>query len=265
MSDASKREADSAVDENTENLKPWLDRWKKRRIGFHLSDVNPILVQFAKDLLKLPTTDEKEEKEKEGEEGACSTARVLVPLCGKTVDMAYLAKISAEVYGVEGIKTALEEFAEEHADLKIENKGTVDGFERMEGNKVTLLKGDWFQLSQVQTKGQFEAIYDRASMVAIEPALRKDYVQTVSNLIAKGGILMLVVVERVGPEEFTKKGPPFTIPESTVQELYGDLDWVESITKVHQEDQLKDNPAQQERYAGLDQLLETVYMIQAKK
>lgn len=219
-----------------------------------MSDVNPVLAQFAKDFLKLPE-----------EEGACSTARVFVPLCGKTVDLAYLANLSAEVYGVEGIQTALEEFAEEQAGLKIENKGAIDGFVRFEGSKITLLKGDYFQLTETQTKGKFEAIYDRASMVAIDPALRKDYVQVISNLIAKGGILLLVVLERVGPEEFTKNGPPFSVPERAVQELYGDLDWVESITKVDQKDQLKDNPAQQERYAGLEQLLETVYMIQAKK
>ena len=194
-----------------------------------------------------------------------STSRVFVPLCGKTVDMAFLAKMSAEVYGVEGIQTACEEFAQEHKDYKIVNKGALDGFVRFEGGKITLLKGDYFQLSDTHTNGKFEAIYDRASMVAIDPALRKDYVEVISKLIAKGGILLLVVLERVGPPEFTSKGPPFSIPESAVQELYGDLEWVESITKVQVEDQLKDNPAQQERYAGLDQLLETVYMIKAKK
>ncbi|CAJ1956331.1 unnamed protein product [Cylindrotheca closterium] len=253
--------AGGAADENTPNLKPWLNRWENRQIGFHMSDVNPILTQFAKDLLQHDLPNE----EKEGGGASCSTSRVLVPLCGKTVDMAYLAKISSEVYGIEGIQTALVEFAQEHAHLKIENKGTVDGFERFEGNKITLLKGDYFQLGEVQTKGKFEAIYDRASMVAIEPEMRKDYVQIISNLIAKGGILLLVVLERVGPEEFAKKGPPFSIPESAVQELYGGLEWVESIKKVSEKDSFKDNPAQQQRYAGLDQLLETVYLIRAKK
>jgi len=217
-----------------------------------LSDVNPVLTQFAKNL--LPS----------GQEDG-SKSRVLVPLCGKTVDMVYLANMCEEVYGVEGIQTALVEFAEEHPDCQIVNKGVVDGFERFEGPKIKLLKGDYFQLSTQNTNGKFEAIYDRASMVAIDPALRQDYVQIISNLIAPGGILLLVVLERVGPPEFATKGPPFSIPEEAVQTLYGNLDWVESIEKVHQADQLKDNPAQRERYAGLDQLLETVYMIQAKK
>ena len=200
------------------------------------------------------------------QEDGCSKSRVLVPLCGKTVDMVYLANLCQEVYGVEGIQTALVEFAEEHPDCQIVNQGAaVHGFERWEGPKIKLLKGDYFQLSTQNTNGKFEAIYDRASMVAIDPALRQDYVQIISNLIAPGGIVMLVVLERVGPPEFVQKGPPFSIPEEAVQELYGTLDWVESINKVHQADQLKDNPAQQERYAGLDQLLETVYMIQAKK
>ena len=74
----------------------------------------------------------------------------------------------------------------------------------------------------------------------------------------------MVVLERRGSEEAMKKGPPFSIPEDTVRDLYEGLEWVESITVLGQEDQLIRNPEDKERYADLDELLETVYLIQAK-
>jgi thiopurine S-methyltransferase len=244
-------------DENSKNLKPWLNRWQAKRIGFHLPEVNPILVQYSSTMLSTEN----------GNSQKCSALRVLVPLCGKTVDMAYLTSTAGEVVGVEGIKTALEEFVQEQPDLNIEFKGDShkNGFEYFLGTDITLLKGNFFQLDTAKTFGAFDAIYDRASMVAIEPELRKSYVEVMGKLLVKGGNILLVALERISSlEEATKKGPPYSIPEATVRQLYESLDWVESVTVLQQEDKLNNNPKEQERYSDLDQLLETVYLINAK-
>ena len=51
---ATDNDVDVDDDESTrETLKPWSDRWKNKRIGFHLKEVNPVLVQYASDLLQL--------------------------------------------------------------------------------------------------------------------------------------------------------------------------------------------------------------------
>ncbi|CAJ1956321.1 unnamed protein product [Cylindrotheca closterium] len=241
------------ADENSENLKPWLNRWESRQIGFHLSDVNAVLTKFADKLLMA-----------EGEED-CSATRVFVPLCGKTLDMVYLASRAGDLYGVEGIKTALEEFAAEHPEFQLENKGTSNGFERFQGKQITLLKGDYFQLSQGHTEGQFDAVYDRGSLVAINPALRSEYVKVLGGLLAKGARILLVTYERIGTPEAMATGPPFSITETGVREIYEGLDWVESVTLLHKEDQLISFPGVKERSPGLDGLVETVYLIQAKK
>ena len=93
-----------------------------------MSDLNPVLTKYA-DKLLIP----------EGEAEDCSATRVFVPLCGKTLDMVYLANRAGDLYGVEGIQTALEEFVEEHPELQIQKKGVsnADGiFERYEGQKI---------------------------------------------------------------------------------------------------------------------------------
>ncbi|KAL3908877.1 MAG: hypothetical protein SGILL_008315, partial [Bacillariaceae sp.] len=207
------------------------------------------------------------------DDGTCAAAtgvknaRVFVPLCGKTVDLAFLTTLASEVVGVEGIRVALEQFAEENPDLKISEPtadARSDGYERFVGENITLLKGDYFDLDSTKTDGEFGMIFDRASMVAIEPKMRPAYIDILGKLLAPGGIILLVVLERKGSEEAMKKGPPYSIAEATVRSLYEALDWVESVKLLEQSDQLERKPEDRERYPDLDQLLETVYEVRRK-
>lgn len=254
--DESSDTVDLVPDEKSKNLAPWEDRWKNKRIGFHLADVNDVLKDHIEKL--LPKKDE-EELEK-----VCTNRRVFVPLCGKTVDMPFLVPMADEVVGVEGIRQALEEFAEEQADLKVESKGIEGGFERFKGEKITLLRGDYFALDDSKTGGKFGVIYDRASIVAIDPELREKYVKIIGKLIAPGGRMLLVVLERRGEEEAMKMGPPHSIPEATARELFEGQEWVKSMTLLQETDQLELKPEDRKRYEGLDKLLEVAYLIQAK-
>lgn len=230
-------------------------QWQDNRIAFHLEDVNPILEKYVHELLGVPA----------GTKEIASNDRVFVPLCGKAVDMAYLAPKTKEVVGVEGIRTALEEFAKEQPHLEVVDKGTQGGFERFVGKQIVLLKGDYFALTEADTGGRFEAIFDRASMVAVDPSTRQAYVDTIGRLIApKGRVLLVVLERRTTNEEAAKKGPPFSIPEQTLREYYEPLDWVESVTMLEEKDIFQGKPEDRERYTDVDQMMQTVYLIRAK-
>jgi thiopurine S-methyltransferase len=192
--------------------------------------------------------------------------RVFVPLCGKTVDLAYLTTLADEVVGVEGIRMALEQFAQEQPQLNISNESTTttDGFERFQGDKIKLLKGDFFELDASKTDGEFDLIFDRASLVAIEPKMRQAYVDVLGSLLSAGGTILLVVLERKGTEEGMKMGPPYSVPEAVVRELYEARDWVESVNFLEQSDQLQTKPEYRERFPDLDHLFEVVYEIKRK-
>jgi thiopurine S-methyltransferase len=236
-------------------------QWSERRIGFHLSDVNPVIEKYAQHFLSPPSDPTSTAEE------TCANSRVFVPLCGKTVDMVYLATTAhaSEVVGVEGIRLALEEFAEENPSLNIKTDSTMaDGFERFEGDRILLLKGDYFNLDSTKTRGTFGLIYDRGSLVAIDPSLRPAYVDVQGSLLAPGGRILLVALERKGSVEAMKLGPPFSLSESSIRTLYEGKDWVQSIKVLQQSDQLEEKPEDKERYPDLDQLLETVYSIQSK-
>ncbi len=76
--------------------------------------------------------------------------------------------------------------------------------------------------------------------------------------------MLLVTLDRRGTEEAMKRGPLFSLPEATIRELFEGLEWVESVTILEQTDQLEIKPEDKEHYPDLDQLLEVVYLIQAK-
>ena len=73
----------------------WLDRWRNQEIGFHQPTVNPWLRKCWPEL-DLP-------------EGA----GVFVPLCGKSLDLCWLAEQGHQVFGVELAETAVRAFFEE--------------------------------------------------------------------------------------------------------------------------------------------------------
>lgn len=204
------------------------------------------------------------------DETCSDPVRVFVPLCGKTVDMAFLAKHGSvrDVVGIDGIRKALEEYAEEQPDLEIKAvEESTDSFERLVGKKTTLLKGDFFGLDADATGGMFDSIWDRASIVAISPSLREEYVQVMKKLLKPGGTILLLTLERrTGSEEAVKAGPPFSISEQEIRRLYESQDWVESVSLLEEIDEFARDPDNSERFRsqGITSFFELVFEIKAK-
>jgi thiopurine S-methyltransferase len=168
--------------------------------------------------------------------------------------LAFLAQHDkvAQVVGVDGIAKALEQFAQEQPDLQIEAVETTESYQSWKGKKITLLKGDFFELTSEVTGGKFTAIYDRASLVAIEPDMRAKYVEIMGQVLAPGGKILLIVVEHDN-----KTGPPYSFQPADVEALYGSLGWVESVTLLN-----SDGPGKDE--TGNSGMGSRWYMIQAK-
>lgn len=72
----------------------WQERWARNEIGFHLDDVHPGLRRHWP-RLAVP-----------------AGAAVLVPLCGKSLDLAWLAGQGYRVLGVELSQKAVEAFSQ---------------------------------------------------------------------------------------------------------------------------------------------------------
>jgi thiopurine S-methyltransferase len=176
-------------------LKPeyWLERWTEGRIGFHRADANPRLVEHHQNAL-----------------GAC--LRVLVPLCGKSVDLEWLVVRGHEVVGVELSELAAQAFFSER------------GFtpERREAGKlveyryggVAILCGDFFDVTPNDI-GYFDGAYDRAALIALPSDVRPRYVQHLATLLAPKAKLLLVTLQFDA-----EGGPPFSVTPEEVTASY---------------------------------------------
>ncbi|XP_009704961.1 PREDICTED: thiopurine S-methyltransferase-like, partial [Cariama cristata] len=75
----------------------WLQKWETGKIGFHKEQGHPLLQKYLDVLLN-------------GRSGL----RIFFPLCGKAVEMKWLADMGHSVVGVDVSEQALKEFFAEH-------------------------------------------------------------------------------------------------------------------------------------------------------
>jgi thiopurine S-methyltransferase len=172
----------------------WRKRWEDRRIGWHEGKPNAFLEKYA-DRLGAP-------------------GRVLVPLCGKTEDLAFLASRGQAVVGVDLVETALREFFQEHA---IEPEASTDDrYTRLRHEGITLLAGDFFALTKADV-GALTAAYDRAAIVALPPEMRVRYVALMRALLPKGARILTLTFDY---DQSLLAGPPFSVAEPELRRLY---------------------------------------------
>lgn len=213
----------------------WLERWQQGQIGFHQEQVNSYLIQNWPKL------------------GAAKGDKILVPLCGKSKDMLWLHRQGLAVSGVELSDIAVKSFFEENRlTAKQEKHGA---FSRWHAPGYSLLCGDFFALTAADIQDH-RFVYDRASLIALPPPMRQKYAKHLGELLSLGTKVLLVTMEYAQQE---MNGPPFSVQEHEVRELYSLLFTIE---KVGQVDVLSANPHFRER--GLSELMETTYVMTRK-
>lgn len=212
----------------------WHDRWENNLTGFHLDEVN----QYLKESWPLLSL-------KPG-------ARVFVPLCGKSLDLIWLAEQGYEVTGIELSPLAVKAFfAENHLNVE---KTTIGGIECWQSGKIRLFCGNFFSLT-LEILGQVDAVFDRASLVALPRAMRQDYAARLTE-ITQSAPKLLVTLEY---EQEKMDGPPFSVSEDEVKALYQSNYHVKQISA---QDVLGDN--EKFRSRGLDYMNECTYLLTAK-
>lgn len=174
----------------------WLERWREGRTHFHQPDVMPQLRKHWA-ALQVP-----------------AGARVLVPLCGKSLDMSWLASQGYRVLGVELSSLAAEQFFDEHG-LKPQIYESEQSTHYVAGN-IEIICGDIFKL-QPETLADCAGVYDRAALIALPPGMRQDYVAHVYDQLPEGCAGLLITLDY--PQE-QMDGPPFSVPDLEVQVLF---------------------------------------------
>jgi len=173
---------------------------------------------------------------------------VFVPLCGKSNDMLWLLAQGFEVIGVELSPLAVQAFfAENGLSVTSRQQGK---FSVSETEGLSIYCGDFFDLSGNDLAG-VNAVYDRASLVALPPEMRTAYALHMQSLLKPGTKTLLVAFDYPQHE---MQGPPFSVQTHEVKALYGNWCHVELLQT---EDILDREPGF--RAKGVTRMQEQVY------
>lgn len=214
----------------------WHQRWQANLIGFHQDEINNHLLQYWPRL--------------QLDKGS----RILVPLCGKSLDLLWLLEQGHPVIGVEVSQIAVETFFEENRlspEVHEERYGRRYVVEQLE-----LLCADFFNLTQNDI-GPVNAFYDRAALIALTVAQRPRYATHLMQLLGHGTTGLLVTLEYNQPE---MNGPPFSVPREEVERLFGSAFTLEQLSQL---DVLEEN--QRFRDKGVTQLTERACQLRHKQ
>lgn len=200
----------------------WLQRWSEDRIGWHEEEGNASLKKYWRAT-------------------GCS---VLVPMCGKTPDLVWLAEQGNEVVGAEVSRLAVESFFEEQGlGCEIED-GDIPVYRALEV-PITIYCGDIFELEGLRC----DAHYDRGALVATPAARRREYARQISALLKPLPEQLIIVLEY---DESIAEGPPFSVPADEILEYWPELVCLEAYDDIA-------NGPPKFREAGLEEMVELVW------
>lgn len=190
------------------NAEFWQARWQEGSIGFNQPKVNPLLIHYFA-ALNLPV-------------GNC----IFAPLCGKSIDMLWLAEQGYHVVGAELVESAVQDFfSEQHITPTIyehTNNSAIKCYvgqlsDHPSAYSISLWVGDIFALS-ADDIGQIDAVYDRAALIAMPADMRLKYSEQVIKL--SGNAPQLLLTLNYDQNEWV--GPPFSISHEQIQQYYSE-------------------------------------------
>jgi len=168
--------------------------------------------------------------------------------------MLWLRSRNLRVMGVELSEIAVSAFFAENG-LQAETRED-DPFKVYKADGIEILCGDFFKLaSEHLSLASF--VYDRASLVALPPAMRKKYAEQMTEKLPKNVGMALLTFEY---EQGEMEGPPFSVPEKEVVSLYSGS---YKIEKLH-ECEVTGAEMEPFRKRGLKSLREKVYKLEGQ-
>jgi len=204
----------------------WLARWEKGHTGWHEDGGNTALRKFWPRL--------------------SPGSRVLVPLCGKSNDLLWLEQQGCDVTGVELSEIAARTFfADAGIPFEVESDGHLSRYQARQ-RRLTIHCGDYFQFSAEP----FDAVYDRAALVALPTGFRSAYARHTRALMKTEAAHLLITLEY---DQTGASGPPYSVLADEVKSYWPELRRVGELSALS-------NMPPRFREAGLDVFTEAVWL-----
>lgn len=200
----------------------WLERWEKNNITFHLQTVNPALIKYYHSF-KL--------KKK---------SKIFIPLCGKSLDIKWLASNNLIVTGVELSELAVVQLFSE-LEL-IPDISIIGDYKLFSAKNILIYVGDFFNLTPSMV-GNIDLIYDRAALVALPNEMRKKYTEHLMNITRCAEQLLVTY----NYSQTDLDGPPFSISRDEIELYYAKVYLIKILESIKLPNKLKNKyPAKEE-------------------
>ena len=207
----------------------WHARWLAKQLGFHQDRVNADLTRYWHTL-------------------DLGSGRILVPLCGKSMDMHWLWRQGYQVAGIEISPLAVAAFFTESGLHPVRSEHPH--YSRWSVAGIDLFCGDFFRLDQDDI-GLVQGFYDRAALVALPHSRRGAYVEHLASLLPRQTRGLLITLDY---EQGVMDGPPFAVSAGEVEGLFQPHFRIEQLLDA---DRLDAFPGFRQR--GLQRLREQVF------
>ncbi|MBV6492956.1 MAG: Thiopurine S-methyltransferase [Turneriella sp.] len=190
----------------------WHDKWKKKEIGFNCETPHPLLTRYFNAL------------------NLGRGSRIFVPLCGKSVDMAWLLKEGYKIVGCELSEIAVREFFET-LQLEPEILELVD-LKVYRTKDIEIYVGNIFDVSEVffdaERHNEIHGVYDRAAIVALPPDMRKRYTRHLARITNRAPQLVITFEY----EQSQMQGPQFSVDGNEMHAHYDDAFTLERLMEI---------------------------------
>ncbi len=182
---------------------------------------------------------------------------MLVPLCGKSLDMLWLHQQGLRVLGVEFSRIAVEAFFIENQLPYLEqvHSNFVEFAGEGQAQGLNVLVGDFFCLNP-QNCADISVVYDRAALVALPEDMRHKYARHLARLMPENSAGLLISMN-YDPSKM--RGPPFPVPDENVHELLQEAFTIDELAKF-EGPEFRGNLAER----GLETLEERIYRLQRR-
>lgn len=175
----------------------WHQRWKNNEIGWHEDSGNGHLVSHFQHLIV----------------GLTSQTRIFVPLCGMSADIAYFLKQQCQVVAIElNEQAVIQIFDSLGIKPQVHQRNSLKCYK---AKNIEIFVGDFFSLSSIDI-GHVNAVYDRASLVALPLEMRQRYSQHLIR-ISNYARQLLIVYDY---QQELMSGPPFSVNMSEIEGHY---------------------------------------------
>lgn len=195
----------------------WLQLWREQRsTEFHQSAVNPLLARFWPALKLAPHS------------------RIFVPLCGKSLDLIWLAEQGHEVIGVELSPLAVQSFFAEQGWQPVQRQSGA--FSLWQYQCISILCGDYFALN-ASDLGAVDMVYDSAALTALSGTIRPSYIEHLRRIVPQSASVFLLTIEDAAEDDSLQQalGIDKELESLCAQHYQIELAYVESLLETNTE------------------------------